>query len=224
MSASIYTYPLVGIPGDALVSASVINADPTATTIVFKCPDELDMCNGNDLTITATLGPWAQATPPPGASTGIYEANINMGDDPPANIRTICDIASTTKLGACTMAATGITPRGSFYATHTYTPTQTFDAATEGFVASLVPVTITAGLEKLKGVTPSGSATSATTTGNSAQSTTTSPSNGQTSGPAVATQTSSASGSKQSSAASRDLTINMGSMALLGLVVAFFVR
>ncbi|GAM87072.1 hypothetical protein ANO11243_050930 [Dothideomycetidae sp. 11243] len=249
MSSSIVTY---GIPGayprsTQTLLGSVIGANPTATAIALTCPADsiksveewyLD-CDFYNYTIT--VGPWAQPSPPPAASTGTVDMTqiLTFTDtDFDGSTKTAavtwsghCQITDTTSLSVCTTKTIGDSTDVSL---QDHGPqTSTITSPGPDYNIGMQPITITAGLDKLASVTPSGASASATTTSVSSISTSTHASSSSKTGSSTASSSTAGSSSGTASSAAATAThtgaanvygVNMGTMGLLGLVAAFLMH
>ncbi|GAM87081.1 hypothetical protein ANO11243_051020 [Dothideomycetidae sp. 11243] len=154
---SIFTYNLPGFRDiNKNVAASVISVNPTATALVVNCVEGVgnQTCDVSDVTLT--FGSWAQITPPPTASTGVFDIsvtlttddNVSAGDKTPKTFSMHCDIASTTIATRCTTINAGVD------AENNGKPTATFSNLDPSVYAGVpVTITVTAGLEKFASAT-----------------------------------------------------------------------
>ncbi|GAM87071.1 hypothetical protein ANO11243_050920 [Dothideomycetidae sp. 11243] len=230
-SSSITTWNLPGGNASETVAGSIININPTATTVFLTCPDRDDVdqfiyCNMYNMTMT--IGPWAQMTPPPDASTGLvaYVQTATFPNSwwatPYTQMSSIdwitgvyhghCDVTSATVVTSCTYSAN----------VSVYVPNATITElspapSTWGIAAQAV--TITAGLEKLSSATMSASASVAAS--------------GSASGPPVRSTASSAGATSTSASAVATAShtaaafvygLNPSTLSLIGLVTAFLLR
>ncbi|KAF2150426.1 hypothetical protein K461DRAFT_176354 [Myriangium duriaei CBS 260.36] len=195
MSTTVVTYSLPGISAGDYFSASVIDANPTATTLLVNCPYELAHECGKD-PITLTFGQWAQITPPPGASKdGTYDLQMHMGIDVvgtqlqidneygtmTATVGAHCEM-SGGRPAVCTSSMAGVTVPGiTPVVTYTSPPTDAFGMAKASF-------SVTAGADKL------------------------------------AAASKAAASQAHSNAASNVYGVNMGMMGLVAVALSFFVR
>ncbi|KAG8624392.1 hypothetical protein KVT40_007459 [Elsinoe batatas] len=212
--------------GSAGIVASVISANPTQTAMVVNCPAGTD---GNDCGIynlSITVGPWAAATPPPNLpATGRYEMYMAMdsGSEPDADgnegftLSIGCDVTSVTVPSVCTSINIGGNNDG--------VETSTFTNPDSEYALTLADVTFTAGAEKLVAAsTATGSMPSSTGASSSGSAGSTSSAvSGSRSTSAGVSPTSSGLGASQTGAANV-YGVNMGTMGLLALAVAFFTR
>ncbi|KAF2150427.1 hypothetical protein K461DRAFT_269883 [Myriangium duriaei CBS 260.36] len=132
-STSVVTYPLVDFFSTGAYVGSVVDANPTATTLVVNCAPQVVYCKVTDTSVT--VGQWAQPTSPPTERTG-----GSTSAEVPKPTRCVID------------DNLAIVP------TYTYTRPRY-----EMFGMEQVPITITAGVEKLA----SASAAAVTATGHS---------------------------------------------------------
>ncbi|GAM87068.1 hypothetical protein ANO11243_050890 [Dothideomycetidae sp. 11243] len=231
VTTTVVTYVLLAVDTQISHTGSVINADATATSLFIGCSSGFTgFCTHN---YTLIFGPWAQPTPPPDASTGVYEylqtipawttegsSTITNGEMSTYNV--YCDLTSTTLAAKCT--TTDINDV-AYYGTQSYPQIETFtDPLINGiFAPRLVPITITAGYEKLASLTSSGTAPTASS---SSLASSTATSIATSSGPSgnTGSVTSSSSSHASTGAASHLYPINVGTLGLFGLVVAFLTR
>jgi len=221
MAASVFTYGLIGVDANQTIVASIIAANTAATTMVIDCPKGTDPNDCGLYGLSVTVGPWAMATPPPGASTGAFDVygtfpldttgtNTGVGT---ASVH--CDIVSTTVVAACTSKGDG----GGDASMVTVTSPDPSDFGPTPFA-----ITVTAGLDKLTSLTTG--ATAAPTSSSSGPSQTGSSSTASKTGTATGTATGSSTGSaaSHSSGASAATRTNAGALGLFGLVFAFLLR
>ncbi|KAF2150432.1 hypothetical protein K461DRAFT_280441 [Myriangium duriaei CBS 260.36] len=173
-STSVVSYALRALPEEATLSGSVINVGPTATTLAIKCfgGNSIMCAPRKDITYTITIGPWALPTPPSEASTGVMDLLYTIPVSPPEVVSEHCEIASTLTPKICTTTGDPLAVEPNWTPSGTSTSTVTESAQTEGWApASVTPITITAGLEKLKGHASPGSGSVASTSSGSASAT-----------------------------------------------------
>ncbi|KAM6482535.1 hypothetical protein HDV62DRAFT_390568 [Trichoderma sp. SZMC 28011] len=128
---------------------SVIGADSTATTYAYGCapglngikPDDEDCGFGHSQTVTQ------------GPSTWLYTSSYTV-EEGSVTLSGHCKLSSAVDLGSCTVYTYATSTDGS--------ATSYTSSSTQPFLTFQVPVTITAGLEKLK-ATPGASATDSST-------------------------------------------------------------
>lgn len=183
MSTITTTYNLAGLNPNATYHASVISANPSATALFLDCVGDQDNCQV--LQATATFGDWAQITPAPTVSTGILDLIVTIdaeggsGETDTASsvltsyLETLsahCTVTQTTQASVCTYAYLG--KESNKPAT---TTTFASDEAS-AYPATAIPVTITAGAEKLSsgGASTTSSGGASTTSGSGSTSTTSS--------------------------------------------------
>ncbi|KAI1855613.1 hypothetical protein JX265_006016 [Neoarthrinium moseri] len=163
MTTSITKILLLDTDSDQTLVADVLAADPTATTFLLNCPPGTDSNDCGTYNESVIVGPWAKPTPPPDATTGIYDVDISMPDES-WSFHIHCDMSLTVPV-QCTTTNLGGNDDGH--------PTATFTVASDDMSMGwgYIPVTITAGLEKLASATDSagsvvtgGSGTAGTTT------------------------------------------------------------
>ncbi|KAF2150428.1 hypothetical protein K461DRAFT_295711 [Myriangium duriaei CBS 260.36] len=201
---STYTYNLAGLSPSHTWDASVIAADSTATTLLLNCvDDEPSPCALTS--ITATFGPWAQVTPPSGASTGALDLIMTLPVRMIPNTSTLtvsyhCDVASTSVLKACTSTYIGGYQQGP--------SVSSIEQGAVIYTPAAVAIAITSGQEKLDGV----SATEAAQHSSS------------TSGTGSPLMRSSAATTASNTGVASTNGVNIGTVGLLGLAVGFFVR
>ncbi|KAF2151610.1 hypothetical protein K461DRAFT_313474 [Myriangium duriaei CBS 260.36] len=145
----------------------VVTVDPTVTEVVLTCSPSCDAWRP-----TVTIGPWAQVTPPPTASNGTYDIFLTyprlVEDVDPTNTTNIttetvtasdgravmltqsahCDIVSNTVVPYCTERVWGSDEFLDFNISDS-------PPKSSLWAISLTPVTITAGVDKLTGSSPS---------------------------------------------------------------------
>ncbi|KAF2154524.1 hypothetical protein K461DRAFT_303867 [Myriangium duriaei CBS 260.36] len=226
--------------GGPALDASIIKADATATTLLANCEGSH---NDYNCVFNATyiVGPWAQATPPPSASTGVFDLKILnppfTGSNEPASISTAlgendkiwwtysvhCDMTDYTVPSVCTTTNVGGANRGSTIAT--ISGSSSIEDIIGPFTA--LPLAVTAGYAKLAAATTTGSSGAAST--GSASGIAVAPgsggkSNSTSTGVHSATLTGSGGVAVSTGGASSIYGINMGTLGLLGLVAAYFVR
>lgn len=162
-STVVSTYNLYGLERQTAYVGSVIDANPSATTLQLNCipTDTGNACEVSNAIVT--FGQWAQMTPPATASTGINDIVVGyVQDTATATVTMNCGMVSYTIPSTCTVTwASNPTLTGTVYTTINPNGTVTQSAAP-------VTVTITAGANKLS----SASNATATTTGNSGTNTT----------------------------------------------------
>ncbi|KAF2150421.1 hypothetical protein K461DRAFT_295704 [Myriangium duriaei CBS 260.36] len=139
------TYNFIDLEPSRSYHASVVAADPTATTLLLTAPDFAS------LTVSVTFGAWAQVTPPPNADSGVWDSLVTIPQvSHPENVVSYserCEVAARTAT-KCTFSNDG----------KVQTRTQ---LASGTFSVAAMAVTVTAGAEKLATVTPAGSPTPA---------------------------------------------------------------
>ncbi|GAM87079.1 hypothetical protein ANO11243_051000 [Dothideomycetidae sp. 11243] len=237
-AAPTYTYNLFALDADKY-AGSVINANPTATTLYLQCTTDTPAEECDIVDATVTVGQWAQITPPPSASTGIFDLTINLlgdnstttttadssgtwdndsgdddgddEDDGPASYSVHCQMTSTTIPIVCGITTLGGTDNGTPMTTVT-------DNSSPLYSASPVPIIITAGADKLALLVPSSSA--ATTTSFSSSTSRASSSASKT---GTATSSSSA-GSATSTGGSSNSTLPSNSNGAAGAAGAIGLR
>lgn len=228
-----------------LIGVSVVYANPTATAFAFGCMPGQDDSDCGVSGEQVTVGPWAQATPPPSASTGSYDVSIEDPDDT-FKFSLHCDMTSKTP-ATCTVVAS--------YASDSAATSLviTSPAADDAALAwTYMPVTITAGQQQLgkasigAGAAVSTSRTADTTSpgqtviiqnrasqtiskiSNTALSTVSSAATGVSSKPASTTSSainSAVSSTTTANSASAGLSSHgMGSIAMAAVVLSWFVR
>ncbi|KAI0126842.1 hypothetical protein BJ170DRAFT_420898 [Xylariales sp. AK1849] len=164
-TTSVTSLLLFNTDADQTLVAEVLGADPTATTFLLNCPSGTDSNDCGTYDESVTIGPWAQATPPPSASTGVYDVHISMGTEWLYSQH--CEMSQTVPV-TCTTTNIGGNDDGS--------PTFTFATVdpTDGILGwEYFPVTITSGLEKLASATASSESGATTVTGTTGTSGTT---------------------------------------------------
>jgi hypothetical protein len=80
-ATSITKVLLFDTEADATLVAEVLAADATATTFLLNCPSGTDGNDCGTYNESVVVGPWAKPTPPPDASTGVYDVEVNMGTE-----------------------------------------------------------------------------------------------------------------------------------------------
>ncbi|GAM83700.1 hypothetical protein ANO11243_016890 [Dothideomycetidae sp. 11243] len=215
----VVTYPYIEGESDQTLYASVVGANPTATTLVIECFSG-DYCPYSNATYT--YGPWAQITPPPDASTGVFDMRFTTTYGEPDNTAKIyltgtdgktitgvsldsytqtysmhCQLTNFTVPTVCTT-----TDIDAWSLLSTLKPTATITDP-DFVMFTPLPITITAGLEKLAATTASASHGSGSGTGSAASTT---------------------AAASHSNAGTRMAGADMGSLGLVGLVMAFLLR
>ncbi|PSK34863.1 hypothetical protein B9Z65_1446 [Elsinoe australis] len=202
---------------------SVVSASPSQTAMVLNCPPGTDGSDCGYYNLSVTVGPWAAATPPPNLpATGVYDMYMAMdsGSEPDADgnegftISIHCEVTSRTIPSVCTSINVGGNNDG--------TPTATFSnpGTSDDYAFSLAPITFTAGIEKLSAAASATNGPSST--GGSMTAITGSRT---TSGSVSATGSSTSSGAAASQTGAASVYgVNMGTMGLLALAVAWFTR
>ena len=213
------------------LAASVISANPTATAYLIGCPPDTDSDACGTFNETVTVGPWAAASPPASASTGVYDMNVQLADDG-ISISIHCAMAHTVP-ATCTF--NDAVPDMST----TVSPVVTSPASDDLSLGwAYMPVTVTAGQEKLGGSTSAGpsltagaaSASGPRSTGAAAASAigTSAASSGSagasSASMSVSAASSSASASASKSGASGLAPSGVGSVALAGMLLAWLLR
>jgi hypothetical protein len=140
MTTSVTTLLLFNTDPQSLV-ADILGANPTATTILLNCPPGTDSDDCGTYNETITIGPWAMATPPPDATSGVYDLLVT--EDTEFYYSQHCDMSKAVPVD-CTTTNLGGNDDGS--PTATFTNVQSTDSL---FAWTYLPVTITAGLDKL---------------------------------------------------------------------------
>ncbi|KAI4597120.1 hypothetical protein KJ359_004631 [Pestalotiopsis sp. 9143b] len=153
-ATSITSVLLVDTDAQTIV-AEVLAADATATTFLLNCPPGTDSNDCGTYDETVVVGPWAKPTPPPDASTGVYDLEVSMGTEWFFHLH--CDMSETLPV-ACTTTNIGGNDDGTPTATVTFASSDYDDYAFDW-----TPITITSGLEKLAAATGTGSTDAATT-------------------------------------------------------------
>lgn len=152
-TSTVVTYNLLGryCPEATGLSASLIYMDGPTTALSLNCCPEFvfDECN-NDI-VHVTVGPWAQITPPPNVAFGSFDLQILSSDPQPSepqwaqNAYSLhCELASTTVPVICEQQVGPLSEAPATYPASAYN-----DPSFGGFSVVQVPITITAGLEKL---------------------------------------------------------------------------
>ncbi|ETS75219.1 hypothetical protein PFICI_13703 [Pestalotiopsis fici W106-1] len=188
------------------IVADVLGADATATTFLLNCPPGTDSDECGTYNETVVVGPWAKPTPPPDASTGVYDLEVNMGTEWFFHLH--CDMSETVPV-ACTTTNLGGNDDGTPTATVTFASSDYSDLSFDW-----TPVTITAGLEMLASATGTGSAASSVSSATS------------TGGSVAVTQTGTAATASATNAAmlGRGEPFAAGSLALAGLALGWLLR
>lgn len=210
--------------------ASVISADATATAYLLNCDQETDSSDCGVYDESVTIGAWARTSPTPAlTASGAYDVFVSM-DTWTFSIH--CAMSATVP-ATCTEVNIGGNNDG--------TPTMTFtspaaDDADNGW--AYMPVTITAGQEKLAAVSASATDMASTASALSTSSSATmhigtetgsaASSTGSTSASATSVSTTGTTASMGStstgSAALQSVTSLTGSIGLLGVVIAWLLR
>ncbi|KAH6656996.1 hypothetical protein BKA67DRAFT_553928 [Truncatella angustata] len=188
--------------------ADVLAADATATTFLLNCPSGTDSNDCGTYNETVVVGPWAKPTPPPEASTGVYDLEIKLDTEWYFHIH--CDMTGTAP-GVCTTTNIGGNDDGS--PTATYTP--------ESTDWNYMPVTITAGLEKLASAT--GSAASASASASRITSGSSTSTSAIISGTVSGTQSATAATGTSAAILGRGEPLT-GTLALAGLILAWILQ
>ncbi|KAF2150422.1 hypothetical protein K461DRAFT_295705 [Myriangium duriaei CBS 260.36] len=207
-STSVTTYNIPEFPSNVTYLASVVAADPTTTTLILYGPTAFD-----EVTLSIAFGSWAQITPPPQVDQAIWEMywkpSYTRNPLRPIIFGEYCEVSS----GAAVQCAI----------THPSGETSTLNSQDSSWDASYyslrpVPLTITAGLEKLSSATTAPSDVVTTTP--------TSPTRAGISSAheSSATFAPSTGSNSSSNAASNALGTNVGTVGLLVLVASFFAR
>ena len=216
-------YPL----GPAL-GASVLYANPTATAYVLNCMNGTNPAACGTYNQSVTIGPWAQTSA--GAATGVYDAYINLSTQS-ATVSVHCDMSSTVP-ATCTMTQNlggSDMPGATATAAVWTTPASNYSAFSWGYM----PVTITAGQQKLRDNNSSATITSSPmSTGSVTSSKLGSGSiNLASAGSSARTGSAGPSGSAVAAAASSTSNSGaqaygpgMGSVALAAVVLGWFIR
>ncbi|KAK4550728.1 hypothetical protein LTR36_000307 [Oleoguttula mirabilis] len=209
--------------------ASVISADATATAFLLNCREGTDSDDCGIYDASVTVGAWAR-TSPSAASTGASQVYDYFVSEDTWTFSIHCGMSATVP-ATCTQINIG---------GNDGTPTITFtspatDDGDEGW--GYLPVTITAGQEKLAAATASASTTQALTAPLTSSGTAMSASTASGSAASVTGQTSAilTSGSPAGSALPASSTSSgaaafyvaascTGNIGLLGLVVAYLLR
>ncbi|KAJ4864744.1 hypothetical protein T069G_01274 [Trichoderma breve] len=176
---------------------SVIGADSTATTYAYGCapglngvkPDDEDCGFGKSQTVTQ------------GPSTWIYTYTIEEGS---VTLGGHCKLSSAVDLGSCTIYTYATSTDGSV--------TSSTSSGTQPFLTFQVPVTITAGLEKLPaapGSTATDGSTSAPTSTGASETSQTSASSGAAS-TSLAKETTISSGAASTTIAEQTTVVSTG--------------
>ncbi|GAM87073.1 hypothetical protein ANO11243_050940 [Dothideomycetidae sp. 11243] len=199
-STSIVTYAILGGDATKPQNGSIISANPTATALMLNCATTEIWCRIPTLTIT--IGPWAQASPPASASTGTFDMTkvetVGPEDGSPGSTITMtthCDMTSTLTPAVCT---TAYFQDPSLHATSSGGLIPSEDLSLYTFAPQ--PITVTAGLEKL------------------AVATTTAPPDASSAGPS----TTAAITSTHTAGANTPATTGMGIVGLIGLAAVCF--
>ncbi|KAF4969087.1 hypothetical protein FSARC_3610 [Fusarium sarcochroum] len=189
-------------------TATVIGADPTATTFQLVCPG--DKCKPSDWNNTLVVGPWASKTVPAGAaSTGTFHWMLaaDFKDSGPVTSSIEC-LVSSGILQECT---TTMGYGGEESMTDSATGIKSIKQYLELSFSSL-PIVITAGQDLLK------SAAEATATKDSASAEATSSEIDASGSEATATEsTSSAATPQETSGAGSSVVRVLGALAMAGL-------
>ncbi|KAF4457182.1 hypothetical protein F53441_826 [Fusarium austroafricanum] len=188
-------------------TATVIDANPTATTLQLSCPKALSEKCKYEYNNTLVIGPWARTTVPKGAaSTGTFHFSLAFSRGHPMSVE--CLMSSGTPQ-ACTSMY--IPTNSESAEAQTATGIEDIEASLDLSFSSL-PIVITAGQELLE------SATHASTTKDSSTTETTGSEAGSTKSEATATATSTdAAASQESNAAGSSAARVLGAMAMAGL-------
>lgn len=134
MATSVTKILLFDTESDATLVADVLAADATATTFLLNCPSGTDSNDCGTYNESVVVGPWAKPTPPPDASTGVYDMEVNMGTEWFFHLH--CNMNKTAPVD-CTTTNIGGNDDG--------TPTATFTsvASNDDYLAwAYVPVTV----------------------------------------------------------------------------------
>ncbi|KAM0194351.1 hypothetical protein ACHAPA_005256 [Fusarium lateritium] len=134
-------------------TASVIDANPTATTLQFRCPANAkqEECDNAGFNNTIVVGPWASKTVPEGApSTGTFHWMVTRSGLGSSSIE--CPVSSGTPL-ACTFLAVAEADESFPAESITQIATGTKDISDNLELSfSTLPIVITAGQDLLKSV------------------------------------------------------------------------
>ncbi|KAF9771265.1 hypothetical protein IL306_011105 [Fusarium sp. DS 682] len=140
-------------------SATVIAADPTATTLQLFCPDEVSaQCKSSGYNNTIVVGPWGSKTVPAGAaSIGTFHWMLGLND-----LGGVSSVECLVSSGTPRTCTTMLLPSETWEDGITETATG-FESITEefGLSFSTLPIVITKGQDLLE------SASQATATENS---------------------------------------------------------
>lgn len=196
---------------DATLVAEVLAADATATTFLLNCPSGTDSNDCGTYDESLVVGPWAKPTPPPDASTGVYDVEINMGTEWFFHLH--CDMSQTVPVD-CTTTNIGGNDDGA--------PTATFSsiATDDDYLAwTYLPITITSGLELLASATASAGSGSGLSSG----ATTTTAATTVLSGTASGTQSAASTTGTSAAILGRGEPF-AGALALVGLALGWLLR
>jgi hypothetical protein len=199
---------LVGGGDSQTLVADVLGANPTATTFLLNCPPGTDSDDCGTYNDTVVIGPWAKPTPPPDATTGVYDESLTITGEFTFNLH--CEMNATVP-AVCTTTNIGGNDDGS--------PTATFSSpqSDDGIVGwGYYPITITSGLEKLASATEATTSASGTSATNAADTTILTGTASHTTGSASASPTNAAMVGRGEPMA--------GTLALVGLVLSFLMR
>ncbi|GAM87080.1 hypothetical protein ANO11243_051010 [Dothideomycetidae sp. 11243] len=232
LGPSVYTFNLPGLvqPNLSFVG-SVATANAQTTQLILNCPLSGPSATGCGVTNASyTIGPWAQATPPPDASTGTFDLLVTTPGENSATVingtthigesavySVHCSMTHTTQAVVCTTTNGGDNNDGR--------PTATITDPDQGiFGAVPVVVQITAGLGELAAASGLGTMTaegsSSATVSASATDKGSSSATETTSGSASGTAASASATSK--SAAGMGRGVNMKTVGLITLVATWF--
>ncbi|KAF2150423.1 hypothetical protein K461DRAFT_176291 [Myriangium duriaei CBS 260.36] len=201
-STSVVTWNIIGAQHGVTLHASIIGANATATTVAYECPHGC----GHLMNATMTVGPWAEVTPAPPVSRGTWgclflEEDLKSISTPGFVYSEWCGISDLVAT-QCWASKTGTTYE--------------LQEVSEYHPVRQVPLTITAGLEKLISATPT-----LARPGPMSTTATSFPGGGLTK---LLSSSTAAAQPAETNAAPGPSDSRMGTLGLLGLVATFLLR
>ncbi|CAJ0551317.1 Ff.00g112470.m01.CDS01 [Fusarium sp. VM40] len=211
LTTSVFILPFA-IYKSSVPTVSVIDANPTATTLQFLCPagPYQEVCDKGGFNNTIVVGPWASKTVPEGApSTGTFHWMLTRSGMGSSSIE--CPVSSGTPL-ACTFQAVAEADESFPAESITQIATGAKDISESLELSfSTLPVVITAGQDRLK------SAAQATATRDSTSSEATKEATGTSSDETSATATSTEASPTETNGVGSSASRVFGAMFMAGM-------
>ncbi|KAH7242563.1 hypothetical protein BKA59DRAFT_481026 [Fusarium tricinctum] len=211
LTTSVFILPF-GIYKITAPTASVIDANPTATTLQLLCPGgpHQELCDKHGFNNTIVVGPWASKTVPEGApSTGTFHWMLTQTGLGSSSIE--CPVSSGTPL-ACTFQVVAEADETFPAESITQIATGAKDIAENLELSfSTLPIVITAGQDRLK------SAAQATATRDSTSSEATEEATGTSSDETSATASSTEAGATETNGVGSSAARVFGAMFVAGM-------